>query len=179
MEDRVSLEGYTASLCCDSCKKKRLETKIVCNVFSNKIEIICGIHKGLYFLPYKNYQESLSASRILVLCLTMTQTRLIHCSNLCSSCIGSGFFALLSIAGFLLILRFFVTFFFTIGAKNLFSTGVLMRKAGDRSINLLKSSKNVKCRASTRLLGWFRLTIQVESELLYESNQIMLCFWHA
>ncbi len=101
MENRVSLEEYTASLCYGSCRKKRLETMMVRNVFLNKIEITCGIYMGLFFLPYKNHHKSLSASRILVLHLTMTQTKLIHCGYLCSSCIWLGLLVLLSIAGFL------------------------------------------------------------------------------
>ena len=176
MEDRICLEEYTTSLCCSSCKKVRPETKMVRNVLSNKIEITCGIHEGLYFFPYKNHHESLAASRIFVFCLTMTQTRLIHCSNLYSSCIGPGFLALLSIAGFLLTLRPFVAFSFTIGAKDLFPTTVFMRRAGNRSIALLRLSRSRKCKTSTRWQGWFRLTIQVGSELLCEGNQIMLCF---
>ncbi len=150
MEDRISLEEYTANLCFGSCRKGRPKTKMVRNVFSNKIGITCGIHESLYFLPYKNHHESLSASRIFVFCLTMTWTRLIYCSNLCCSCIWPSLFTLLSIAGFLLILRLFVAFSFIIGAKNLFSTAVLMQKAGDRSITLLGLSKSRKCRPSTR-----------------------------
>ncbi len=159
MKDRVSLEGYTASLCCGFCRKEKPETKIVCNVFSNKIEITCGIHEGLYFLPHNNHHESLLASRILVLRLTITQTRLIHYSNLCSSCIGPGPFALLRIARFLPTLRLFVAFSFTIGAKDLFSAAILIRKAGDRSITLLRLSKSGRCRTSTRWQRWFGLTI--------------------
>ncbi len=142
MKDRVSLEGYTASLCFGSCRKERPEMKMVRNVFSNKIEITCDIHKGLYFLPPKNYHESLSASRILVLCLIMTRTRLIHYSNLCSSCIGLGSFALLSIAGFLPTLRFFVAFSFTIRAEDLFPAAVFIRRASDKSITLLRLSRS-------------------------------------
>ncbi len=73
--------------------------------FSNKIQITCGIHKDLYCLFYKNHLDSLSASKIFVFRLTMTQT------NLCSRCIRPGFFALFSIAGFFLTLRLFVTVF--------------------------------------------------------------------
>ncbi len=61
--------------------------------------------------------ESLSTSRIFVFRLTITRTRLIHCSNLCSSCIRPGLFTLLSAARFLLTLRLLVAFYFTIGAK--------------------------------------------------------------
>ncbi len=179
MEDRVCLKGYTASLCCGSCRKKRPETKMIRNVFLNKIEITCGIHEDLYFLPYKNYDESLSASRIFLLRLTMPRTRLIHCSNLCSGCIVPGFFALLSIAGFLPTLHFFVVFSFIIGAKDLFPTAVLMRSAGNKRIISLMLSRSGRCKTSTRWQGWFELTIQVGSELLCEGNQITLCFWHA
>ena len=126
MRDRVYLERYTTSWCCRSCKKKRPETKMVRNVFSNKIEITCGIHEGLYFLLYKNHHESSSVCRTFVLFLTMTSIRLIHFSNLYSSCIGPGFFALLCIAEFLSTLRFFVVFSFTIGAKDLFPTSIFM-----------------------------------------------------
>ncbi len=142
MEDRVCLEGYTASLCCGSCKKERPEIKIVRNVFLNKIEITCGIHESLYFLPHKNQHESLSASKVFVFYLTMTQTRLIHHGNLCSSCIGPGPFALLSIARLLPTLRLFVAFSFTIRAKNLFPAAVFMRRAGNKSINSLKLSRS-------------------------------------
>ncbi len=123
---RVSLEGYTASLCCGSCGKDRPETKMVCNVFSNKIVITCGIDERLYFLSHKNHHESLSASRVFLFRLTMTQTILIHRSNLCSSCIGPGPFALLSIARFLLTLRLFVAFSFTIGAKGPFPAALFI-----------------------------------------------------
>ncbi len=153
MKDQVSLEKYTASLCCGSCGKQRPETKMVCNVLSNTIEIICSIYKGLYFLLNKNHQKSLSVSRIFVFCLTMTQTRLIYCSNLYSNSIGPGLFALLSIAGFLPTLHLFVAFSFTMGAKDHFSTDVLMRKAGDRSITSLRLSRNRRCRTSTRWQG--------------------------
>ncbi len=179
MGDRVGLDGYTASLCGGSCRKNRLETKMVCNVFSNKIEITCSIHKGLYFMLYKNHHESLKASRILVFRLTMTWSRLIHCSNLRSSYVGPGLFALLSIAGFFLILRLFVAFSFTIGAKDLFSMAVHMRKVGDMSITLLKLSRSIKCRTNTYWQCWIGLTIQVESEFPRESNQIMLHFWYS
>ena len=153
MKNRVSFEGYTASLCGGSCMKKRPKTKMVYNVLLNKIEITCGIHKDLYFLPCKNHHESLLASKIFVFRLTMTQTRLIHFSNLCSSCIGPGFFALISIAGFLLILRLFVAFSFIIGAKDLFPTDVLMRRVGNRSIILLRLNRSGKCMISTRWQG--------------------------
>ncbi len=179
MEDRVFLEGYTASLCCGPCRKERPETKMVRNVFSNKIEITYGIHKSLYFLPHKNHHESLSASRILVLRLKMTRTRFIHYGNLYSSCIGPGPFAFLSIARFLLTLRFFVAFSFTIGAKYLFIAAVFMRRAGNKSITLQRLSKSGKCRASTRWQRRLGLTIQVGSELPCKGNQIMLSFWHA
>ena len=150
MEYRISLKGYTASLCCSSCRKERPETKMVRNISSNKIEITCDIYEGLYFIPYKNHHESLSPSKIFVFRLTMTWTRLIQCSNLCSSCIGPGFFALLTIAGFLLTLHLFVTFSFTIVAKDLFSTAVFLQRAGNKSITLLKLSRSRKCRTSTR-----------------------------
>ncbi len=179
MEDRVCLEKYTASLCCGSCRKEKPKTKMVHNVLLNKIEIACGIHKGLYFLPYKKYHKSLSASRIFVFCLTITWTRLIHCNNLCSSCIGPGFLTLLSIAGFLPTLHLFVAFFFTIRAKDLFPTAVFMREAGTKSITSLRLSRKRKCRTSTCWQGWFRLTIQVGSKFLRECKQIMLCFWNA
>ncbi len=142
MKDRVSLEGYTASLCCGSCRKERLETKMVCNVLLSKIEITSSIHEGLYFLPYKNLHESLSANWIFVFRLTMTSSRHIHCSNLSYSCIEPGFFALLSIVGFLPTLRLFVAFYFTIGAKDFFSTAVFMRKAGNKSITSLRLSRS-------------------------------------
>ncbi len=109
----------------------------------------------------------------------MTQTRLIYCSNQCSSCIGLGLIELLSIAEFLPTLRPFVAFFLTIGAKALFPTAVLMRKAGDKSITLLRLSKNGRCRTSTHWQARFRLTIHVGSELFHVGNQIMRCFWHA
>ncbi len=179
MEDWVSLEGYTVSLCCGSCRKKRPETKMVCNVFSNKIEITCGIHKGLYFLSHKNHHASLSASRVFFFRLTMTWTRLIHRINLCSSCIGPGPFALLSIAGFLPTLRLFVAFSFTIGAKDLFPAVVSIQRAGGRSITSLRLSRSTRCGTSTRRQEWNGLTIKVGSELFCKSNQIMLCFWHA
>ncbi len=154
------------SLFCGSCSKERPETKVVYNVLANKIEITCDIDEGLYFLPYKNHHESLSANKIFAFCLTTTWTRLIYCSNLCSSNIGPGFFPLLSIAGFLPTFRFFVVFSFTIGAKELFSTAVYMQRAGNKSITLLRLSKNKKCRTSTCWQGWFGLTIQAGSELL-------------
>ena len=179
MEARVSLEGYTASLCCGSCRKEKPKTKMVRNVFLNEIEITCGLHESLYFFSHKNHHESLSTSRILVLCWTMTQTRLIHYSNLCSSYIGPSRFALLSIARFLSTLRFFVDFFFTIGAKDLFSMAFLLPRASHRSITSLRLSKSGRCRTSTYWPGWFRLTILVGSELLCKGSQIMLCFWHA
>ncbi len=179
MEDRVSLEGYTASLCCGSCRKERPETKMVRNVFSNKIETTCGIHERLYFFSHKNHHESLSASRVFLFCLTMTRTRLIHRRTLCSSCIGPGPFALLSIVGFLLTLRLFVAFSFTIGAKDLFPSVFFIQRAGCRSINSLRLSRSRKCGTSTRWQGWFGLTIEVGSELLCKSNQIMICFLHA
>ncbi len=140
IEDRVFLKGYTASLYFGSCKKERLETKMVRNVLLDKIEITYGIHQGLYFLTYKKHHESLSVNRIFVLCLTMIQTRLIHCSNLCSSCIGPAFFALFSITLFLPKLCLFVAFSFTIGAKNLFLTAVFMRRVGNKSLILLRLS---------------------------------------
>ncbi len=149
MEDRVSLEGYIASLCCGSCRKERLKTKMVCNVLSNKIEITYDIHEGLYFLSHKNHHESLSVSKISVLRLTMTLTRLIYCYNLCSSCIGPDLFALLSIVGFLPTLCLFVAFSLTIGAKNVFPATVSMRRAGNRSITSLRVSRNGECRTST------------------------------
>ncbi len=179
MEDRVCLEEYTASLCFGSCRKERSETKMVRNVFSNKIEITYGIHEILYFLPQKNQHESLSAIRVFVFRLTMTRTRLIHYCNLCSRCIGPGPFALLSIARFLPTLRLFVAFSFTIGAKDLFPAAVFMRRAGNKSITLLRLGKSRRYRTRTRLQGWFGLTIQIGSELLRKGNQIMLCFWHA
>ncbi len=178
MEDGVCLEGYTASLCCCSCKKERMETKMVRNVLLNKIEITFGIHEGQYFLPYKNHHELLSASKIFALRLTMTRTKLIHCSNLCPRCIGPGFFALLSIVWFLATLRLFVAFSLIIGEKDLFSTAVFMRIAGNKSITLLRLSRSGKYRTSTRWQGWFELTIQVGSEFFCEGNQIMLSFWH-
>ena len=132
MEDRVSLEGYTFNLCCSSCRKKRPKTEMVCNVLSNKIEITRSIHKGLYFLPYKNHHESLLASEIFVFCLTMTQTRLIYYSQLCSGCIGLGLFALLSIARFLSTLRLFVTFSFIKRAKTSSSQQFSCKKLATR-----------------------------------------------
>ncbi len=150
MENRVCFEGYTASLYCGSCRKEKQETKMVCNVLLNKIEITCGIYEGPYFLPHKNHHESLSASKIFALRLTMTQTRLFHCSNTCSSCIKPGFFALLSIVRFLLTLRLFVIFSFTIRAKDLFPTVVFMRRAGKKSFTLLRLSRNGRCRTNTR-----------------------------
>ena len=111
MKDLVSLEGYTASLSCGSCRKEKPKMRMVRNVFLNKIEITCDIHESLYFLPHKNHNESLSMSRILVFRLTMTRTRLIHYRNLRSRCIGPGPFPLLSIVRFLLTLRLFVAFF--------------------------------------------------------------------
>ena len=159
MKDRVGLEGYTPSLCYGSCKKERLKTRMVRNVFSNKIEITCGIHEGLYFLPLKNQHESLSTSKILVFCLTISRTRFIHYSNLCSSCIGPSVPALLSIARFLPTLRLFVTFSFTIRAKNLFLMAVFIQRAGDSSITSLRLSKSGRCRMSMRWQGWFRVTI--------------------
>ncbi len=149
---------------------------MVRNVFSNKIEITCGIHERLYFLTH---HESLSASRVFFFRLTMTRTRFIHRSNLCTSCIGPGPFALLSIARFLPILRLFVAFSFTIGAKDLFPAAVFIQKAGARSITSLRLERSGRCRTSTRWQGWFGLTIEVGSELFRKSNQIMLCFWHA
>ncbi len=178
MEDRVSLEGYTASLCYGSCRKERPETKMVRNVFSNKIEITCGIQEGLYFLSHKTHHESLSTSLVFLFRLTMTRTRLIHHSNLCSSCIGPGFFVLLSIARFLPTLRLFVAFSFTIGAKDLFPAVVFLQRASGRSISLLRLSRSGRCEASTRWQGWFGLTIEVGLELFRKSNQIMLSFWH-
>ncbi len=148
MEDQVSLGEYITSLCCGSCRKERPKTKMVHIVYSNKIEITCGIHKGLYFLLYKNHSKSLSASKIFILRLTMTRTKPIHCSNLYSRCIGAGLFALLSIAGFLPTLRLFVAFSFTIRAKDFFSTAVLMQRASDMSITSLKWSQNTRCRTS-------------------------------
>ncbi len=159
MENRVSLEGYTASLCCGSCKKEKPKTKMVHNVLSNKIEITCGIHEALYFIPHKNHHESLSASRILVVRLTIIPLRLIYCCNICSSYVGPGFFTLLSIARFLPTLRFFVAFSFTIGAKDLCSSAVFMQRAGGMSINLLRLSWCWRCRMSTHWQGWFGLTI--------------------
>ncbi len=138
MKDWVSLEGYTASLCCSSCRKEKPETKMVRNVFSNKIEITFGIYEGLYFLPHKNKHKSLLTSKLPVLRLTMTRTRLIHYNNLCSSCIAPGPFALLSIVRFLLTLRLFVAFSFTIGAKDLFPTAVFIQIAGNNSITSLR-----------------------------------------
>ena len=178
IEDRVCLEGYTASLCCGPCRKERPETKMVRKVFSNKIEITCGIHESLYFLPHKNHHESLTTTKILVFRLTITQTRLIHYCNLWSSCIGPGPLALLSIAGFLPTLLPFVAFSFTIGAKDLFPATVVMRRAGHKSITLLRLRKSRRCRTRTYWQRWFGLTIQVGSELLHKGNQIMLCFWH-
>ncbi len=110
--------------------------------------------------------------------LTMTGTRLIHYCSLCSSCIGPGPFALLSKARLLPTLNLFEAFF-TIGAKDFFFAAVFMRRAGNKIITLLKLSKIRRCRTVTRWQGWFGLTIQVESELLRNSNQIMLCFGHA
>ncbi len=179
MEDRVSLEGYTASLCCGFERKEKPETKMVRNVFSNKIENTCGIHEGLYFLSHKNHHESLSASKVFLFRLTMTQTRLIHRSNLCSSCIEPVPFVLLSIAGFLPALRLFVAFSFIIGAKNLYPAVFFIQRAGGRSITLLKLSRSRRCGTITRLQGWFGLTIEVGLDFLRKSNQIMLCFWHA
>ncbi len=178
MEDWVSLERYTASLCYGSCRKERPETKMVSNVFLNKIEITYDIHEGLYFLSYKNHHQLLSASRVFLFRLTMTRTRLIHCSNLCSSCIGPDSFALLSIPGFLPTLRLFVVFSFTIGAKDLFPTAVFIQRAGSRSITSPRLSRSRWCGISTRWQGWFGLTIEVGTELLRKSNQIMLYFWH-
>ncbi len=149
IEDLVSLKEYTVHLCFSSCKKEKQETMIFRNVLSNKIEITCGIHKGLYFLLYKNHHESLSASLIFVFRLTVTPTRLIHCSNLCSSCIRPGLFAWLSIAGFRLTFRLFVTFSFTIRAKDLFLTAVFMQRVDDRSTILLRLSRSGRCRTST------------------------------
>ena len=149
------------------------------NIFSNKIEITCGIHESLYILPHKNHHESLSVSMILVFCLTMTWIRLIHYSDLCSSYIGPGLFVLLSIARFLLTFRLFVVFSFTIGAKNLFFPTVFTRWADGRSITLLRLSRMRRCRTSTRWQRWFRLTIKVGSELLCNGNQTILCFWYA
>ncbi len=152
---------------------------MVRNVFLNKIKITLGIHKRLYFLSYKNHHESLLASRVFIFCLTMTRTRLIHRSNLWSSCIGPGPFALLSIAGFLPTLRLFVAFSFIIGAKDLFNAVVFIQRAGCRRITLLKLSRSRRCGTSTHWQGWFALTIEVGSELFRKSHQIMLCFWHA
>ncbi len=178
MEDQICLKGYTASLCCGSCRKERSKTKMVRNDFSNKIKITCNIHESLYFLPHKNHHESLSASRILLFHLMITQTRLIHHSNLCSSCIGPGPSALLRIAGFLPKLCLFVAFSFTIGVKDPFSAAVSMRRADNKSVTLLKLSRSGRCRTRTRWQGLFGLTILVRSELLRKGNQIMLCFWH-
>ncbi len=152
---------------------------MVRQVFSNRIEITCVIYESLFFLPYKNLHEPLSSSRIIVLRPKMTLTRVIHCSNLYSRCIGPGFFALLSITGFLPTLRLFVAFSFTIGANDLFSAAVFMWKVGNKSIILLRLRRSGRCRAITYWQRWFRLTIQVGLELLRESNQIMLCFWNA
>ncbi len=159
MEYWVCLEGYTASLFCGPWKKERPERNMVRNVLLNNIEITCGIHEGLYLLSYKNYHESLSASKIFVFCQKMTWTRLIHCSNLCSNFIEHGFFALLSIAGFLPTLRLLVAFSFTIRAKDLFFTTVFMRRAGNKSITLLRLSRIGGCKTSTGWQRWFELTI--------------------
>ncbi len=152
---------------------------MVCNVFSNKIEITCGIDERRYYLSHKNHHESLSTSRVFLFRLTMTRTRLIHRGNLCSICIGPGPFALLSIARFLPTLRLFVAFSFTIRAKDLFPAAVFLQRARGRSITSLRLSGSRRCRTSTRWQGWFGLTIEVGSELLRKSNQIMLCIWHA
>ncbi len=132
---------------------------MVRKVFSNKIEITYGIHEDLYFLPYKNHHESLSASKIFVFRLTITQTGLIHCRNLCSNCIGPGFFALLSIARFLPTLRLFMAFSFTIGAKDFFSTAVFMQRASNKSITLSRLRRSRRCRMSIRWQRLFGLTI--------------------
>ncbi len=153
MEDRVSLEGFTASLCNGSCMNERPKTKMVRDVFSNKIENTCSIHEGLYFMSQKNHHESLSASRVFLFRLTMTRTRLIHRSNLCSICIGLGPFALLSIAGFLPTLHLFVAFSFTIGAKDLFPAVFFIQRDGGRSITSLRLSRSGRCRTSTRWQG--------------------------
>ncbi len=143
---------------------------MVHNVFSNKIEITCGIHEGLYFFLYKNHHESSSVCRTFVLFLTMTSIRLIHFSNLYSSCIGPGFFALLCIAEFLPTLRFFVVFSFTIRAKDLFLTSIFMWRAGNKSTTLLKLSRNRSYKRNTCWQEWFWLTIQVALELFCEGN---------
>ncbi len=152
---------------------------MVCNIFSNQIEITCGIHESLYFLPHKNHHESLSASRLFVFRLTMTPTRLIHYGNLCSNCIAPGPSGLLSIVRVLPTLRLFVVFSFTIGAKDLFPSAVFIRRSGNKTITLLSLSRSRRCRTRTRCQGWFGLTNQVGSKLLWKGNQIMLCFWHA
>ena len=149
---------------------------MVCNFFSNMIEIICCLNKGLFFLPHKNNHESLSANRIFVLCLTMTQTRFILCCNLCFSCIKLGLFVLLSIAGFLSTLLLFVALFFTIWAKELFPTAFLMQIASNRSITLLRWSRTERRKTSICWQEWFRLTIHVGSELLCKGNHLMLFF---
>ena len=159
MEDQICLEGYTASLCYGSCRKERSKRKMVRNDFSNKIEITCSIQESLYFLPHKNHHESLSASRILLFCLTMTQTRLIHHDNLCSSCIWPGPIMLLKIAGFLLTLRLLVAFSFTIGVKDPFPAAVSIRRADNKSIILLSLSRSGSCWTSTRWQRLIELTI--------------------
>ena len=70
-------------------------------------------------------------------------------------------------------------FSFTIRAKDLFPAAVFMQKAGTKSITSLRLSRRWRCSKSTRWQGWFKLTIQIGSELLRKSNQIMLCFWPA
>ena len=128
---------------------KRTIHSVTRSLYIHSGSYTCGILEGLYFLSDKNNHKSLSAGKILVLCLRMTQTRLIHCSNLCSSCIGLGSLCCLASRNFF---RHCASLylFFTMGAKNFFLSAFLMQKACHKSITSFTLSKSGKFKTSTR-----------------------------
>lgn len=131
---QVSVKKNTISFCYNSCRKKKLEIKIVCNVFLNKIKVTCIINKGLNLFFHKNYYKLLLLRTIFIFQLTITRTSLFYYNKLYSSCIKPKFFVLLSIARFFLTLHLFIAFFLIIRAENFFFVIVLIKKASNKSI---------------------------------------------
>lgn len=150
---------------------------MICNCFSNRIEITYSIHKHLYFLIRYNHRELLSASKIFISCLTLISTRLSNRNYQYSDCIGFRFFLLLSIAEIFLTLPFFVSWFIIIGTDNSFFPLALISNTGQKNFIFFREIRNRKLSSSTQFERGFRLLIQVWLEFFCEQYQTIFGIW--
>lgn len=157
----------TTNLYYGSCKEEKLEIKIICNNFWNKIKINYSIYKSQNFLFYKNYYKLLLPSKILIFCHIITRTRLIYYNNLYSSFILLFLFVLVSITEILSILYLFIAFSVIIRVENLFFISIFMQKVSNRNITLFNSSRAKELIVNIYYQRWFRLIIKALLELFY------------